>query len=237
LVNAERFVTKELLEFESRVQDAYSRIEEKEKELFAELVKKLADSLSYLRRAAEWIAYVDVAASLSLAARKMGWTKPQIVPERILRIKNGKHPVVEWYSDVPFVPNSVELDGSVRTALVTGPNMAGEVHVPEANCHNRFVGAHGSFVPAQEAVVPLTKKIFARMGAADEIIYGRSTFMVEMTQIARILRESDEYSLVVMDEVGRGTAVADGLAIAWAVIKELSMRKHKPFAAYLHTLP
>jgi len=88
----------------------------------------------------------------------------------------------------------------------------------------------GSFVPAQEAVVPLTKEIFARMGAADEIIYGRSTFMVEMTQIARILRESDEYSLVVMDEVGRGTAVADGLAIAWAVIKELSMRKHKPFA-------
>jgi len=95
LVNAERFVTKELLEFESRVQDAYSRIEEKEKELFAELVKKLADSLSSLRRAAEWIAYVDVAASLSLAARKMGWTKPQIVPERILRIKNGKHP---WWN-------------------------------------------------------------------------------------------------------------------------------------------
>lgn len=230
LVNAERFVTKELLEFESRVQDAYSRIEEKEKELFAELVKKLADSLSYLRRAAEWIAYVDVAASLSLAARKMGWTKPQIVPERILRIKNGKHPVVEWYSDVPFVPNSVELDGSVRTALVTGPNMAGKSTFLRQTAIIVLLAHMGSFVPAQEAVVPLTKKIFARMGAADEIIYGRSTFMVEMTQIARILRESDEYSLVVMDEVGRGTAVADGLAIAWAVIKELSMRKHKPFA-------
>jgi len=230
LVNAERFVTKELLEFESRVQDAYGRIEEKEKELFAELVKKLADSLSYLRRAAEWIAYVDVAASLSLAARKMGWTKPQIVPERILRIKNGKHPVVEWYSDVPFVPNSVELDGSVRTALVTGPNMAGKSTFLRQTAIIVLLAHMGSFVPAQEAVVPLTKKIFARMGAADEIIYGRSTFMVEMTQIARILRESDEYSLVVMDEVGRGTAVADGLAIAWAVIKELSMRKHKPFA-------
>jgi len=230
LVNAERFVTKELLEFESRVQDAYSRIEEKEKELFTELVKKLADNLSSLRRAAEWIAYVDVAASLSLAAKKMGWTKPQIVPERILRIKNGKHPVVEWYSDVPFVPNSVELGAGVRTALVTGPNMAGKSTFLRQTAIVVLLAHMGSFVPAQEAVVPLTKKIFARMGAADEIIYGRSTFMVEMTQIARILRESDEYSLVVMDEVGRGTAVADGLAIAWAVIKELSMRKHKPFA-------
>lgn len=230
LVNAERFVTKELLEFESRVQDAYGRIEEKEKELFSFLVSKLAENVSVLRSVAEWLAYVDVATSLSLTARKMGWTRPKIVPQRTLKIKNGKHPVVEWYSDAPFVPNSLELDDNVRTALVTGPNMAGKSTFLRQTAIIVLLAHMGSFVPAEEAVVPLTKKIFARMGAADEIIYGRSTFMVEMTQIARILRESDEYSLVVMDEVGRGTAVADGLAIAWAVIKELSMRKRKPFA-------
>lgn len=230
LVNAERFVTKELLEFESRVQDAYGRIEEKEKELFSFLVSKVAENVSVLRSVAEWLAYVDVATSLSLTARKMGWTRPKIVPQRTLKIKNGKHPVVEWYSDAPFVPNSLELDDNVRTALVTGPNMAGKSTFLRQTAIIVLLAHMGSFVPAEEAVVPLTKKIFARMGAADEIIYGRSTFMVEMTQIARILRESDEYSLVVMDEVGRGTAVADGLAIAWAVIKELSMRKRKPFA-------
>ncbi len=230
LVNAERFVTKELLEFESRVQDAYGRIEEKEKELFSFLVSKLAENVSVLRSVAEWLAYLDVATSLSLTARKMGWTRPKVVPQRTLKIKNGKHPVVEWYSDAPFVPNSLELDDNVRTALVTGPNMAGKSTFLRQTAIIVLLAHMGSFVPAEEAVVPLTKKIFARMGAADEIIYGRSTFMVEMTQIARILRESDEYSLVVMDEVGRGTAVADGLAIAWAVIKELSMRKRKPFA-------
>lgn len=230
LVNAERFVTKELLEFESRVQDAYGCIEEKEKELFSFLVSKLAENVLVLRSVAEWLAYVDVATSLSLTARKMGWTRPKIVPQRTLKIKNGKHPVVEWYSDAPFVPNSLELDDNVRTALVTGPNMAGKSTFLRQTAIIVLLAHMGSFVPAEEAIVPLTKKIFARMGAADEIIYGRSTFMVEMTQIARILRESDEYSLVVMDEVGRGTAVADGLAIAWAVIKELSMRKRKPFA-------
>jgi len=101
---------------------------------------------------------VDVAASLSLAARKMGWTKPQIVPERILRIKNGKHPVVEWYSDVPFVPNSVELDGSVRTALVTGPNMAGKSTFLRQTAIYRFVGAHGKFCASSGSCCSLNQE-------------------------------------------------------------------------------
>ncbi|WP_018963363.1 DNA mismatch repair protein MutS [Coprothermobacter platensis] len=230
LVNGERFVTKELLEFESKVQDAFARIEERETDLFKVLVKKVAEHSEDLTKVAEWLAYLDVAASLSLTARKLGWTRPKIVSERVLRIKNGKHPVVEWYSDVPFVPNSVDLGGDIVTALVTGPNMAGKSTFLRQTAIIVLLAHMGSFVPAEEAVLPLTRKIFARMGAADEIIYGRSTFMVEMTQIARILRESDDYSLVVIDEVGRGTAVADGLAIAWAIVKELSLRKKKPFA-------
>jgi DNA mismatch repair protein MutS len=230
LVNAERFVTKDLLEFESKVQDAFAQIEEKEKELFDLLVGQVNECSEKILKAAEWLAYVDVASALSYTARKLGWTRPQVVPERVLKIKNGKHPVVEWYSDVPFVPNSIELEGNVLTALVTGPNMAGKSTFLRQTAIIVLLAHMGSFVPAEEAVIPLTKKIFARMGAADEIIYGRSTFMVEMSQIARILRESDDYSLVVMDEVGRGTAVADGLAIAWAVVKELSLRKRKPFA-------
>ncbi|NPV89088.1 DNA mismatch repair protein MutS [Coprothermobacteraceae bacterium] len=230
LVNAERFVTKELLEFEARIQQATEEIAEKERVLFEQLLGQVRVKSEQIKKAAHWLAYLDVAAALAVAARKFNWTKPKVVSERRLLIRHGRHPVVEWYSDTPFIPNSLEMAHGIRTALVTGPNMAGKSTFLRQTAIIALLAHMGSFVPAEYAEVPLLTKIFARMGAADEIIYGKSTFMVEMTQVARILKESDESTLVVMDEIGRGTAVADGLAIAWAVVKDLALRKSKPFA-------
>ncbi len=222
LVNAERFITAELKEFEARVLAAEEAREEKEVELFKELRRRLGSQAPRLKKVAQALARLDVFAALAEVAVQHRYCRPRVVAEPIIRLVESRHPVLERVLPPgSFVPNGIELNDTAQVLIVTGPNMSGKSTLLRQVALTVLLAQMGSFVPAKEAVVGLTDRIFTRVGAVDDIGRGQSTFLVEMHETARILHQATPRSLVILDEIGRGTSTFDGLSLAWAVAEHL----------------
>ena len=240
LVGAERYVTEELKEHESRLVGARDRLVELEKLAFAQLLETLAASLSALHQVAEAVALIDLALALGEVASERGYVRPSVGGSE-MRIIAGRHPVVEAaLGHGRFVPNDCVLDSDFQVMLLTGPNMSGKSTFLRQAALIALMAQAGSFVPAREASLPLFDRIFTRIGASDDLAAGQSTFMVEMVETAQILHRATPDSLVILDEVGRGTSTFDGMAIARAVVEFLHNRKEVAartlFATHYHEL-
>ena len=242
LVNADRYTTERLQELENELTTAGTKILELERDLFVEVRNKLKQFVPYLLQTSQEIAYTDVTSSFAEAAIARHWVRPLVDSTTICEIKDGRHPVVEDHLPTgEFVPNDLSLcaeDDRTTFALITGPNMAGKSTFLRQNALIVLLAQTGSFVPASGAHLGIVDRIFCRVGASDNLARGESTFLVEMTETAHILRSATEKSLVIMDEVGRGTSTEDGLSIAWAVSEYLLNRiKCKTlFATHYHEL-
>ena len=225
LVNAERFTTPELKEYETKVLDAQERIIEIERRLFAELRTSVAAEAKRIRQTSLAIAEVDLLATFAHLAAARGYCRPEMVADSDeLEVLEGRHPVVEVQQDAAtrYVPNSLYVNnGSDQILLLTGPNMGGKSTYLRQAALIQIMAQMGSFVPAKQARMCIVDRIFTRIGASDNLARGRSTFMVEMTETAAILNTATERSLVLLDEMGRGTSTYDGLALAWAVVEHL----------------
>ena len=222
--NAERFLTPELKSFEDKVLGARERSLARERALFEELLGTLRSALPVLQRAARELATADVLAALGLQAARYGYSRPAFTSEPVLHISAGRHPVVERFIEVPYVPNDLQLDATRRMLVITGPNMGGKSTYMRQAALTVVMARIGSFVPAAAATLGPVDRIFTRIGAGDDVAGGRSTFMVEMTETANILHNATAESLVLMDEVGRGTSTYDGLALAHACAVHLAKR-------------
>ena len=242
LVNAERFTSTELKEYERKILAADERILELERQLFAEVRTSVAAEASRLRRTAAAIAELDVLATFAKLATDRGYARPEFNEQGDLLIVGGRHPVIEELlkqRGERFVPNDLCLEPErLQILLITGPNMGGKSTYLRQVALIVIMAQMGSFVPAREAKLPLTDRIFTRIGASDNLARGRSTFLVEMSEVAAILNHATPSSLVLLDEVGRGTATFDGLSIAWAVIEHLQKftRARTLFATHYHEL-
>lgn len=222
LKNSERYITPELKVLEEKTLSAKARSLQLEKELFDELIEKLILSLPKLSSFAHNIALLDVALSLSQVAKKHHYVRPQLSSDNIIKIESGRHPVVEAINDKPFIVNSIELNDKQSLAVISGPNMGGKSTFMRQTALIAIMARMGSFVPATSAIIGDIDRIFTRIGASDDLASGRSTFMVEMEETATILNNATANSLVIMDEVGRGTSGAEGAAIAEAIVQYLS---------------
>ncbi|HHE72197.1 MAG TPA: DNA mismatch repair protein MutS, partial [Chloroflexi bacterium] len=240
LVNAERYITPELKEYESLVLNAEERIAELESRLFREICQRIAPHVPKLLGTARALARIDVAAALAEVAVRNRYTRPTFDEAPVLCIREGRHPVVELAQREPFVPNDLEMDEQNRIHIITGPNMAGKSVYLRQTALIVLMAQVGSFVPADEAHIGIVDRIFTRIGAADELAAGQSTFMVEMVETANILNHATPRSLLILDEIGRGTSTYDGLAIAWAVVEYLhnhpERRARTLFATHYHEL-
>lgn len=238
--NAERYVTPELKEFETKVLKSDERAKTREYELFCGLRDELAREVSRVLDSARELAELDVVSALAELAVRRGWCRPEVHDGLELRLVDARHPVIEIRNDgEPFVPNDTLLDPPHRSLIVlTGPNMAGKSTYIRQVALNVLLAQLGSYVPAREASVGLVDRIFTRVGAADDIGRGASTFMVEMTETANILHNATDRSLVILDEVGRGTSTQDGLSLAWAICEGLHDHAHcrALFATHYHEL-
>jgi len=222
LVGAERFVTQELKTYEEKVLTAQERIGALEFEIFGDVCARLAAASGRIRAAAERVARLDALASFAEVAASQGYTRPRMRDGGPLRIREGRHPVVEAVSSERFVPNDLEVGGAgARILIITGPNMGGKSTYLRQAALITLMAHAGSFVPAAEAEIPVVDRIFSRVGASDNLASGQSTFMVEMTETANILNNATSSSLVLLDEVGRGTATFDGLSLAWSIVEHL----------------
>ncbi|GAB4570603.1 MAG: DNA mismatch repair protein MutS [Anaerolineae bacterium] len=222
LVNSERYITPELKEYESLILNADDRIHEIEVRLFKDILREIAQHADRLLRTARALAHLDVFAALAEVAARERYTRPQLTTDDVLIIREGRHPVVEkLLKDERYVPNDVVFDEEQRLHIITGPNMSGKSTFIRQVALITLMAQIGSFVPADEATIGLVDRIFTRIGAQDEIHAGQSTFMVEMVETARILSGGTRRSLVILDEVGRGTSTYDGMAIARAVVEYL----------------
>ncbi len=224
LKGAERFITPELKKFEDQVLSARERALAREKLLYDRLLEQLGESLSPLQRCSEGLATLDVLCNLSERALNLNLVRPQLVEEPGIQITDGRHPVVEAVSREPFVANGVTLDEQQRMLIVTGPNMGGKSTFMRQIALITLLAYAGGFVPAVSARLGPVDRIFSRIGASDDLAGGRSTFMVEMEETANILHNASDQSLVLMDEIGRGTSTFDGLSLAWSCAVELATR-------------
>lgn len=242
LVNAERYITPELKEYETRVLNAEEEILAAERELFADICRQIGAHQKTLLRTARAIAHLDVFLSLATVAVREGYTRPQLTEDTVLEIQAGRHPVVEKLleSSTRYVPNDSQLDLASRIHIITGPNMSGKSTYIRQVAIITLMAQIGSFVPADSATIGLVDRIFARIGAQDEIHAGQSTFMVEMVETARLLSGSSPRSLLILDEVGRGTSTYDGLAIARSVLEYIHnnprLNCRTLFATHYHEL-
>jgi DNA mismatch repair protein MutS len=227
LVGAERFITPELKEYEQKIFGAQERSTAMEFELFGAIRDQVVAQTGVIQETADALAQLDVLASLADRALALGYVRPEILEGDLLEIRDGRHPVIEQLPDAEqFVPNDTLLDcGNNQIMLITGPNMAGKSTYIRQVALIAILAHTGSFVPAREARVGLLDRVFTRVGAGDDLARGRSTFMVEMQETANILNNATSKSLIVLDEIGRGTSTFDGISIAWAV------------AEYLHNIP
>ncbi|HSL54615.1 MAG TPA: DNA mismatch repair protein MutS [Pyrinomonadaceae bacterium] len=218
LANAERFTTPELRDWEKKVLGAEERIVQLETELFTDVCRQIAAETKRIQMTARALAALDVLASSAEVATRRRYTRPTLHDGDELEIVQGRHPVIEAFIDEPFVPNNLYLNNSTdRLLIITGPNMGGKSTVLRQTAIICILAQTGCFVPAERARLPLLDRIWTRVGASDDLTRGRSTFMVEMTETAAILHSATPRSLVLLDEIGRGTATFDGLSIAWAV--------------------
>ncbi len=241
LVNAERFITPEMKEYEALVLHAEERIKDLEARLYKEVLDRLAGYRERLLGTARALAVLDVLAGLAEVAEENDYVRPEIVEDdRVLEIREGRHPVVEKMLDTPFIPNDTVFEEGERIRIITGPNMSGKSTYIRQTALIVLMAQMGSFVPAREARIGLVDRIFTRIGAQDEIHMGQSTFMVEMVETAHILHHATPRSLVILDEIGRGTSTYDGMAIAWAVVEYLhnhpNLRCRTLFATHYHEL-
>ncbi len=243
LVNAERFTTPELKELEAKILDAEERSRTLERELFLAVRRQVANEARRIRQTAAVLAEVDVLACFSHLAAERHYLRPEFSEDGELTIQRGRHPVIERLSEEgqsgKFIPNDLYMNGSTDLILIiTGPNMGGKSTYLRQAALIALMAQMGSFVPAARAQLPIFDRIFTRIGASDNLARGRSTFMVEMTEAASILNTATPRSLVLLDEVGRGTATFDGLAIAWAVVEHLQTRTRPKtlFATHYHEL-
>jgi DNA mismatch repair protein MutS len=222
LTGAERYVTPALKEFEERVLGAAERIEARERILFDSLRALAGGQIVRLQRVARRIAELDVLASLAEVAEREGYVQPEVTEEFALEIRGGRHPVVErMMPREKFIPNDVLLDNAARVIILTGPNMAGKSTILRQTGLIVLLAQIGSFVPASKARIGIVDRLFTRVGASDNLVRGQSTFMVEMTETSAILHSATNRSLVLLDEIGRGTSTYDGVSIAWAVSEHL----------------
>ena len=222
--SAERFITPELKQFEDEVLGARERALAREKELYDALLTTLTESLAALQRTAAAIALVDALAALADRASALGWSQPRLIDDTRLLIEGGRHPVVERFLETPFVPNDLSLHAGRRMLIITGPNMGGKSTYMRQVALIVVLAHLGSFVPAARAEIGPIDRIFTRIGAADDLAGGRSTFMVEMTETANILHNASAQSLVLMDEMGRGTSTFDGLSLARTIAEFIATR-------------
>lgn len=240
LTNAERYVTEELKTLEEKVLSAEDKAQSLELDIYNEIKRKLLSEVADFQRAAEAIAELDLFIAFANVAKQNGYVRPIVVDsKKPLDIVDGRHPVVETVSSQRFVPNDTVLDcGENRTMIITGPNMAGKSTYMRQVALITLMAHMGCFVPARSAEIPLTDRIFTRIGASDSLISDQSTFMVEMSEVASIIKNATEKSLLILDEIGRGTSTFDGLSIAWAVVEYVTekIRAKTLFATHYHEL-
>ncbi|MBM0106495.1 DNA mismatch repair protein MutS [Steroidobacter sp. S1-65] len=220
--NAERYITPELKAFEDKVLGARERTLAREKQLYDELLDRLITNLADLQGSAAALAGLDVLANLAERAVSLRYAKPELSDDPIIQITEGRHPVVERFIDQPFVPNDLRLNDQRRMLVITGPNMGGKSTFMRQTALIVILARIGSYVPAAAARIGPIDRVFTRIGASDDLAGGRSTFMVEMTEAANILNNATHNSLVLMDEIGRGTSTYDGLSLAWSVAHHLA---------------
>ena len=221
LKNAERFITPELKAFEDKALSSKSRALSREKALYEEVVEALAQDIANLQTTARAIAELDVLSNLAERAITQQYVRPVLNQQNGFHIEQGRHPVVEAVIETPFVANDTRFEADRQMLMITGPNMGGKSTYMRQTAHIILMAHIGSYVPAQAATIGQIDRIFTRMGSSDDVAGGRSTFMVEMTETANILHNATEHSLVLMDEVGRGTSTFDGLSLAWACAQHL----------------
>ncbi len=240
LTTGERYITEELKMLEERVLTSAERAQQIEEQIYAKIMQILVDNIAALQTVASALALLDCLLSLATVAKERRYVRPKMAEGgQPLEISEGRHPVVEAISKERFVPNDTILDnGENRCAIITGPNMAGKSTYMRQVALIAVMAHIGSFVPAKSAQIPLTDRIFTRVGASDNLIFDQSTFMVEMTEVASILLRATQNSLLVLDEVGRGTSTYDGLSIAWSVIEFLAknIRAKTLFSTHYHEL-
>ena len=239
LVNSERYVTEELKELEDKILSSSDKCLSIESTLYKEVVETLSAEIDKLKTTADAVATLDAILSLSIVAKENGYVMPTVIESGALEITAGRHPVVERISKQNFVPNDCYLNGDdSRTMILTGPNMAGKSTYMRQVALITLMAHVGSFVPARSATIPLTDKIFTRVGASDSLISDQSTFMVEMNEVADIINNATDKSLLILDEIGRGTSTYDGLSIAWAIVEYLTknIKAKTLFATHYHEL-
>ncbi|MBT3684158.1 MAG: DNA mismatch repair protein MutS [Cryomorphaceae bacterium] len=241
LVNAERYITQELKEYEEKIINADEKIKDLELKLFLKLLDKLQDSLTTLKIISEKVSVIDILNSFSKRAIKYKYICPDIIDKKKIEILQGRHPVIE--ANLPhgerYIPNDILLDKEQQIIMITGPNMSGKSAILRQTALITILAQIGSFVPAKEMRFSIVDRIFTRVGASDNISMGESTFMVEMNETASILNNLTNQSLILLDEIGRGTSTYDGISIAWAIAEFLHENKNKPhvlFATHYHDL-
>ena len=238
----ERYTTDELKHLEDIILGAEDKLYSLEYDLFCEVRERIAAEVVRIQNTAKAVAMIDVYASLSVVATQNNFVRPKINEKGIIDIKNGRHPVVEkMISNDMFIANDTYLDnGMNRISIITGPNMAGKSTYMRQTALIVLMAQTGSFVPADSANICIVDRIFTRVGASDDLASGQSTFMVEMTEVANILRNATPKSLIILDEIGRGTSTFDGLSIAWAVVEYIANTKYLGaktlFATHYHEL-
>ena len=242
LANAERYITPRLKELEDTILGAEDKLYALEYELYCEVRDRIAKEVVRIQKTAKAIALIDVLASLSHVAERNNYVRPKLNEKGVIDIKNGRHPVVEkMIPNQMFIANDTYLDDKKkRISIITGPNMAGKSTYMRQTALIVLLAQIGSFVPAESANISLVDRIFTRVGASDDLASGQSTFMVEMTEVANILRNATNKSLLILDEIGRGTSTFDGLSIAWAVVEHISNKRllgaKTLFATHYHEL-